>query len=54
MKCEMAQEKIILAHYGELPDELAGALEQHLAMCEDCRRELDAMQALEERWRCCR
>ncbi len=49
MKCETAQENIILAHYGELPDELAGALEQHLAICEDCRHELIAMQAVEER-----
>jgi hypothetical protein len=49
MKCETAQENIILAHYGELPDELAGALEQHLTICEDCRHELIAMQAVEER-----
>ena len=49
MKCEMSQENIVLAHYGELPDELAGALEQHLAICEDCRNELIAMQAMEER-----
>ena len=49
MKCETAQENIILAHYGELPDELAGALEQHLAICEDCSHELIAMQAVEER-----
>ncbi len=49
MKCETAQENIILAHYGELPDELAGALEQHLAICDDCRHELSAMQAVEDR-----
>jgi HEAT repeats/Putative zinc-finger len=49
MKCETVQENIILAHYGELPDELAGALEQHLAICEDCRHELSAMQAMEDR-----
>jgi HEAT repeats/Putative zinc-finger len=49
MKCETVQENIILAHYGELPDELAGALEQHLAICDDCRHELSAMQAIEER-----
>jgi hypothetical protein len=36
-------------HYGELPDELAGALEQHLAECEECRRELGVMQDMEER-----
>ncbi len=49
MKCEMAQENIILANYGELPDEFAGALEQHVAGCEDCRREWNAMRILEER-----
>ncbi len=49
MKCEMAHENIILAIYGELPDENAEALEQHLAGCEDCRRELNAMRILEER-----
>ena len=49
MKCETAQENIILAHYGELPDELAGALEQHLAICDDCRHELSSLQAVEER-----
>jgi hypothetical protein len=49
MKCEMAQENIVLMNYGELPDELAGALEQHLAECEECRLELREMRVLEER-----
>ena len=35
-------------HYGELPDELAVELEQHLGGCEDCRRELNAMRAMDE------
>ena len=48
MKCELAKENIILASYGEMPDEFAGTLEQHLESCEDCRREWDAMQALDE------
>jgi hypothetical protein len=39
----------VLLNYGELPDELAGALEQHLAGCEDCREELEAFRGLEER-----
>jgi anti-sigma factor RsiW len=47
MKCELAQEKITLAVYGELPDEASPELEQHLAGCEDCRRELDAVRALQ-------
>ncbi len=33
MKCDMVHENIILAIYGELPDEKAGTLEQHLAGC---------------------
>ena len=48
MKCDKAQEYIVLLHYGELPDEFAVGLEQHLGSCEDCHRELNAMQALEE------
>jgi hypothetical protein len=49
MKCEKAQEYVVLLHYGELPDEFAVGLEQHLDSCEDCRRELNAMQVLEDR-----
>jgi hypothetical protein len=39
---------MILAQYGELPDELQFSLEQHIAGCEDCRREWKALQALDE------
>ena len=39
MICENAQQNMILAQYGELPDELQFPLEQHIAGCEDCRRE---------------
>jgi hypothetical protein len=45
----MAQENLLLAIYDELPDENAEALEQHLAVCEDCRRELSAIRIMEER-----
>src|SRR6185312_45405 len=48
MTCESAQQNIVLAHYGELPDELQHQLEQHLHICEDCRREWNAMLALHE------
>ncbi len=48
MKCEIAQQNIILAQYGELPDELQFSLEQHLGVCEDCRREWNALLALNE------
>ncbi|MGB0122917.1 MAG: zf-HC2 domain-containing protein [Silvibacterium sp.] len=46
MKCESAQENIALAAWGELPDEQRLQLEQHLATCEACRDELEAVQGL--------
>ena len=46
MKCELAQESIVMAVYGELPDEKAPQLEQHLAGCDECRREFEAVHAL--------
>jgi hypothetical protein len=48
MTCENAQQNIMLAQYGELPDELQFPLEQHLVGCEDCRREWNALRALHE------
>lgn len=48
MTCEIAQQNIVLAHYGELPDEYQFSLEQHLTTCEGCRREWNAMLALQE------
>ena len=49
MKCQSARDCIVLLNYGELPDELAGALELHLTGCVDCREELEAFQRFEER-----
>jgi hypothetical protein len=46
MKCETAHESIALAVYGELADDQNHQLEQHLAGCEACRRELEGVQAL--------
>ncbi|NYF78264.1 HEAT repeat domain-containing protein [Granulicella arctica] len=48
MKCEIAQQNVVMAVYGELPDELGGSLERHLEECEECSRELNAMRALDE------
>jgi hypothetical protein len=48
MKCDSAAESIVLMSYGELPDELAGVLEQHLTGCQCCRGELEAMRLLEQ------
>ncbi len=47
MNCEGARDSIILAAYGELPDEDAVGLEQHLAACAACLEELNAMRALD-------
>ncbi len=46
MKCETAHESIALAVYGELADDQNHQLEQHLAACDECRRELEGAQAL--------
>ncbi len=48
MKCEMAQEQIVMWTYGELDDELAIGLERHLAECAACREEMLAMRGLED------
>ncbi len=49
MTCEQAQQNVMLAQYGELPDEQQLGLERHLAGCEDCRREWNALLAIHER-----
>lgn len=49
MNCELAHERIVLAAYGELPDEQVHELERHLVGCAECvaeRRELQALQTL--------
>jgi hypothetical protein len=48
MKCEDAQQNIVLVTYGELPDHDLASLEQHLAECEACNRELKALLAMHE------
>ena len=48
MKCEKAQQNIVLVTYGELPDEEMASLEEHLAECEACNRELKALLAMHE------
>jgi hypothetical protein len=46
MRCDAAQQNIVLYLYGELDDEAGHALEGHLAECERCRREVQVVQAL--------
>jgi hypothetical protein len=48
MKCDIARDNVLLAAYGELPDELTGPLERHLADCTECGREWNALRALDE------
>ncbi|HZU08311.1 MAG TPA: zf-HC2 domain-containing protein [Pseudacidobacterium sp.] len=47
MKCDLAQQHIALAVYGELSDDASHQLEQHLKECEDCRREMEAVRGLQ-------
>jgi hypothetical protein len=46
MNCAEIHEKVVLAAYGELPDEQAHALSLHLAGCAACRSEQEQLQAL--------
>ena len=46
MNCELAHERIVLAAYGELSDELVHELERHLTHCNACCEERDQMHAL--------
>jgi hypothetical protein len=48
MNCEIAQQNIVLAQYGELPDDLQSSLEQHLGICEECRHEWHLLAELNE------
>jgi hypothetical protein len=48
MDCNLAQENIVLAVYGELPDDRVHQLEQHLAQCERCRQEMEAVSGLQK------
>jgi HEAT repeat protein/putative zinc finger protein len=46
MNCELAQERIVTAAYGELPDEQAHELERHVAGCAACQKEREQALAL--------
>jgi Putative zinc-finger len=48
MECELAQQKIALFAYGELPDDQCHALEGHLASCKQCQEEYAAVQAFQQ------
>ena len=46
MNCELAHERIVMAAYGELPDDANHELERHLTTCVDCSQEREQMLAL--------
>jgi hypothetical protein len=46
MNCTEIHEKVVLAAYGELPDDKAHALALHLAGCAECRDEQEQLLAL--------
>ena len=46
MNCEVADERIVLAAYGELSDEHIHELDRHLTSCNECRDEREQLQAL--------
>ncbi len=48
MTCDVAQEEMVLLMYGELDDELAIGLEQHLDECDACQSQLSAMREMDE------
>lgn len=53
MNCANVHEHIVMAAYGELPDEQMHQLERHLGNCPECRQEqaqLLAMKTLAEAW----
>jgi anti-sigma factor RsiW len=46
MNCELAHERIVMAAYGELPDDATHELDRHLATCPACGQEREQLQAL--------
>lgn len=46
MNCELAHERIVMAAYGELPDDAAHELDRHLATCTACAEEREQLRAL--------
>lgn len=46
MNCELAHERIVLAAYGELPDDALHELERHVAACAECGAEREQLRAM--------
>ena len=48
MKCELVQQDIVLAVYGELADDQLYPLERHIGQCARCREEFEAVKAFRQ------
>ena len=48
MNCSEIHEKVVLAAYGELPDDQAHSLNLHLASCPECKEEQEQLLALKK------
>jgi anti-sigma factor RsiW len=46
MNCELAHERVVMAIYGELPDDAAHELDRHLVSCAECQKEREQLRAL--------
>jgi hypothetical protein len=46
MNCELVHERIVMAAYGELPDDAAHELDRHLTSCAECQKEREQLRAL--------
>lgn len=46
MNCDLAHEKIVMAEYGELPDDDAHELSRHLTICPECANEQETVHAI--------
>jgi len=46
MNCEFAHERIVMAAYGELPDDAAHELDRHLTSCPECQQVREQLRAL--------
>ncbi len=46
MNCDLAHERIVLAAYGELPDDATHELDRHLTACPQCNGEREQLRAL--------
>ena len=46
MNCELTQERLVTAAYGELPDDQTHELERHLSACPKCQKEREQVLAI--------